>query len=81
MYFVWYDDNPKKSITAKIDEAITRYTQKYGTAPQVCLLNETTQNSEDYTAILATNGLKVLPAKHVRQNYFWMSGATLGLES
>ena len=80
MYFVWYDDNPKKSVKAKIDEAISHYTQRYGTAPQVCLLNETTQ-SEDYAAIVAVSSLKILPAKHVRQNYFWMGGATIGLES
>lgn len=74
MYFVWYDDNPKKSISAKIDEAVVRYKQKYGKAPKVCMLNEKTQ-TEDYAGV-AANGFQVLPVKHIRQNYFW-----IGMES
>lgn len=72
MYFVWYDDNPKKSVSAKIGEAILRYKQKYGKNPKVCMLNEGVQ-PEDYTNLKATANLQIMPVKHIRQNYFWIS--------
>jgi len=74
MYFVWYDDNPKKSVNAKIDEAVLRYRQKFGKNPSVCKLNEEMQPqvlelNQNESSIA---GVKVLPAKNVPQNYFWI---------
>ena len=71
MYFVWYDDNPKKTISAKIDDAVLRYKQKYGKSPKICMLNEKTE-SADYAAVSTSTKLEVLPTKYVRQNYFWI---------
>jgi len=68
MYFVWYDDNPKKPITAKIDEAVLRYKQKFGKNPSICKLSEKmqTQSGEQVA------GVKVQAAKNIPQNYFWI---------
>ncbi len=71
MFFVWYDDNPKKSLNAKIDEAVLRYKQKYGTVPNVCMLSDKTQAS-DYSNIGSNLGIEVRTAKNVQQNYFWI---------
>ncbi len=71
MFFVWYDDNPKKSVNVKIDEAILRYKQKYGTVPNVCMVSEKTQSNE-VDGVATHLGIKVRTAKTVPQNYFWI---------
>jgi hypothetical protein len=71
MYFVWYDDNPQKPVEAKIDEAVLRYKQRYGRTPDICMLNDATP-LPDYTASMLTAGLRVMPARHVPKNYFWV---------
>jgi hypothetical protein len=70
MYFVWYDDNPKKAVNVKIDEAVLRYQQKYGTHPNICMLSEKTQG--DYATVGSSLNIEVRTAKHVPQNYFWI---------
>ncbi len=73
MYFVWYDDNPKKAVNAKIDEAVLRYKQKFGTAPSVCKLNENMQpQGEAALNDGQVAGVKVETAKNIPQNYFWI---------
>ncbi len=71
MYFVWYDDNPKKPVNTKIDEAVLRYKQKYGATPSICMLSEKIQ-SGDYAGVSTNLGIEVRTAKHVPQNYFWI---------
>jgi hypothetical protein len=71
MYFVWYDDNPKKTVEAKIDEAVLHYKQRYGQNPNICMLNEAAQPT-DYETATHNDGVKVLRAKNVPQNYFWV---------
>ncbi len=70
MYFVWYDDNPKKSVTAKIDEGVLRYKQKFGKEPGICRLSDQTQSPEEVQS--EVSGVKVERAKNVPQNYFWI---------
>lgn len=69
MYFVWYDDNPKKPVSAKIDEAVLRYRQKFGKNPSVCKLSDKMQPLELSDDVA---GVKVQTAKNIPQNYFWI---------
>ena len=71
MYFVWYDDNPEKTGGAKIDEAVLRYTQRYGQLPSICMLNDTVPHTA-YEAVEAHSHVQVMAAKNVPQNYFWV---------
>lgn len=71
MYFVWYDDNPKKTVGAKIDEAVLRYKQRYGRSPDICMLNDAVLTS-DYEASEANPDIRIRAAKNVPYNYFWV---------
>ncbi|HEX2910424.1 MAG TPA: hypothetical protein VH186_06415 [Chloroflexia bacterium] len=71
MYFVWYDDNPGKTVGAKIDEAILRFKERYGRTPDICMLNETIQPA-DYVTTLAARGVRVMAARNVPRDYFWV---------
>ena len=37
MFLGWYDPDKKKPSRAKLAEAITRYTEKFGRVPRFCL--------------------------------------------
>ncbi len=37
MFLGWYDPDKKKPASEKLSEAIERYVEKFGVAPEVCL--------------------------------------------
>lgn len=39
MFFVWYDDTPKKPVVDKIQEGIAVYVQRFKTRPTLVLVN------------------------------------------
>lgn len=64
MYLGWFDDTPKKSSIAKIEEALERYVAKFGEQPNVCLVNAT-----DATVY---PDLEIKVVDYVRPNHFWV---------
>ena len=41
MFLGWYDPDKKKPARQKLAEAIERYVEKFGVAPETCLTNPT----------------------------------------
>ena len=41
---LWYDNDPKRSLAMKVDQAATHYRAKFGRKPTVCYLNEVDLN-------------------------------------
>lgn len=71
-FLVWYDDNPKLSITRKIEEAMAAYSRRFnGVRPTLILVNE-----EEMTDVA---GVQVRSAPTVRRNTYWV-GQVEGLE-
>jgi hypothetical protein len=64
---LWYDDDPRKSLDSKIEQAAERYRQKYGRPPNACYVNP---------ALAADGarcgGVRILPARSLRPNYLWI---------
>ena len=40
MYMMWFDDNNKKPVARKIEEAVAAYVRHFKTRPNVVLVNE-----------------------------------------
>ena len=38
---LWFDNDPKTALTAKIDRAVEYYRKKYGRVPNLCLIHPT----------------------------------------
>lgn len=36
---LWYDNDPKTALSAKIERAVNYYHKKYGRKPNLCLIN------------------------------------------
>ena len=43
MYMMWFDDNNKKPVARKIEEAVAAYVRHFKTRPNVVLVNEADQ--------------------------------------
>ncbi|HNP86753.1 MAG: hypothetical protein JST60_00510 [Chloroflexi bacterium SZAS-1] len=64
MYLGWFDDNPKKAVSLKIEEAIDAYMDRFKVRPNVVLVNEA-----DRTDI---SGVNVRSEGYIRRNNFWV---------
>jgi hypothetical protein len=64
MFLMWYDNDRKKQSSAKIEEAIERFVEKYGRQPSIVLVNP----GEPVDAA----PLPVVARPTVAKNYFWV---------
>lgn len=67
MYLCWWDDNPKKTQAAKIQEAVTAYRAKFGTEPTEILVNE--------AELVEVAGLNILVSPFIRKSTIWVGVA------
>jgi hypothetical protein len=66
--FLWFDNNPKKSLDEKVAEAVERYRLKFGAEPNVCYVNPA--HLELAPPVHAK--IRVASAKSVLPNHFWL---------
>lgn len=64
MYLGWFDDNPKKPVTLKIEEAIDAYVDRFKARPNVVLVNEADRAD--------IKGVLVRSEGYIRRNNFWV---------
>ena len=64
LYLDYFEDEKSISYTDRIDAAIERYTAKFGSPPNVCLVNEALN--------LEHPAVEVRPQKNIRPNHFWV---------
>jgi len=65
LFYVWYDDTPKKQTTDKLDEAITAYVARFAMQPTHVLVNSV--DIVGRTDLIVRSGLTIQP------NTFWLS--------
>ena len=65
---LWYNDNPKLPLAAKIEEAVRRYRVKFGESPDLCFVHP------DALAESAElpNFITVAARATIRPNNFWV---------
>lgn len=68
---LWFDDDPRRRLEEKIEQAAARYRQKFGALPDVCYVND---KAIDKTEV-RVGGVNVLPMHTVRPDYFWIGRA------
>ncbi|HEX9114606.1 MAG TPA: hypothetical protein VGA61_00940 [Anaerolineae bacterium] len=72
---LWYDSDPHRGLTAKVEAAAHRYQERFGSFPNTCYVNQT--ELSDPTAAVTLPGasagsLRVLPARNVLPHHFWV---------
>jgi hypothetical protein len=64
LYFVWYDDSPKKLVAEKIQEAIAAYVTRFAIQPSLLLVN-----AVDHMEL---SNVLVRAERTVQPNTFWL---------
>jgi hypothetical protein len=65
---LWFDNNPKLDLPAKIQEAALYYQNKYGRQPTLCFVHPS-MISDPATK---TQGIEVKPHQMVLPNHLWL---------
>lgn len=65
LFFVWYDDSPKKLVADKIEEATLAYVERFKSRPNLVLVN-----AADH---LELANVVVRAERTVQPNNFWLA--------
>lgn len=63
LYMMWFDDNPKKSVSDKVREGAAAYEQRFHHAPLVVCVSP--------TQAIITTPLQVQPLPTIQKDNFW----------
>jgi hypothetical protein len=72
MGLLWFDNDPHRSVVAKVEEAARRYREKFGITPNTCYVNQATLNGQELTVPFEGRALRVLPASNILAHHFWI---------
>ncbi|MGD2079099.1 MAG: hypothetical protein PVH18_12000 [Chloroflexota bacterium] len=64
---LWLDDDRQTTLEDKVLRAADYYREKYGQAPDLCLVHKTTVDQEKQVG-----KIRVQPAKNILPHHFWM---------
>ncbi len=67
---LWYDDDPKCDLAAKVGRAAKRYTQKFGTSPNVCYVHPSAISAS--SPARDVDGVRVDSLVTVLRNHLWV---------
>lgn len=69
---LWYDNNPKQPLSKKIERAAEYYQNKYGQAPNLCLINP----GEALRESVKIPGITVRPYRPILPKHLWLGVET-----
>jgi hypothetical protein len=72
---LWFDNDPKVELVAKVEKAAAYYRAKYGCSPTLCFVHPSMippANAELAAAPLRTGGVEVRSTRSVLPNHFWI---------
>lgn len=77
---LWFDNDPKSALDAKIERAASYYRNKYGKLPTLCYVHPcmlptggpSNGTAEAGQAGFRSAGLEVRPTRTVLPNHFWI---------
>lgn len=64
---LWFDNDPKTALTAKIERAASYYQKKYGHTPDLCLVHPSMVGQE-----IVAGRIVVRPYRPVLPGHFWL---------
>ncbi len=65
---LWFDNDPKVDLQAKIARAADYYRKKYGISPDLCFVHPSMVNAE----LPRRNGIEVRTTQLVLPNHLWI---------
>jgi|GEM_PF-1567818 len=65
MYLGWFDDNAKKAATDKAKEAIAAYRERFGSLPNIILVNDADKD-------IQLGGITIRVEGYISRNNYWV---------
>jgi hypothetical protein len=65
MFLVWYDNDRKRKLAEKVAQAAERYTERFGAAPEIVLLNPAQAGDEEVIAGIPVRTTAFVLPNHV----------------
>ena len=71
---LWFDNDSKTELNAKVTRAATYYQHKYGKAPNMCYVHPSmlTRNASVVEAAVQAGSVEVRGLSTVLPNHFWI---------
>ncbi len=67
MFLIWFDNDRKRPLHAKVQAAVERYEKRFGSAPELVLLNPMQAGAEETIA-----GISVRTTALVSRDHFYV---------
>ncbi len=67
MFLIWFDNDRKRPLRAKVEAAAERYQERFGVAPELVLLNPAQAGEQEQIA-----GIPVRPTAFVSPNHLYI---------
>lgn len=64
---LWFDNDPRTDLPAKVTQAADYYQKKYGKKPDVCFVHPSAVNEEQ-----RYNGIAIRRSRMVLPNHLWV---------
>ena len=72
---LWFDNDPKTGISAKIERAASYYRNKYGKTPNLCFVHPSMLSlapASNGNGSLKSGAVEVRTSPTIRPNHFWI---------
>lgn len=66
--WMWFDNDSKRSIEEKVQQAVQHYRTKFGRSPNTCYVNQGAVSGEG----LRCGKVKVVAVRSVLPHHFWL---------
>lgn len=72
---LWFDNDPHRGLTAKIEDAARHYRDKFGRPPDTCYVNNLILSKGPESVFVsspANRTVRVVPATNILPHHFWV---------
>lgn len=69
--WMWFDNDPNRTIEEKVRRAAEKYRQKFGRFPNTCYVNQAAITGSE----TKVNRVRVIGARNILPHHFWLGVA------
>ncbi len=69
---LWFDNDPQRGLSAKVQDAALRYQEKFGVAPDTCYVNRAAVGDAEMVVPVRGLNLRVIPSGRILAHHFWV---------
>ena len=72
---LWFDDDPRRQLEEKVQQAAVYYERKYGRLPTLCFVHPSALDGNGKRAVKKAGGVEIRSGRTILRNHFWLGVA------